>query len=84
MEVLYLRLAHTSEVPLDPSRTLPSELPLFQMSVDAGWPFLWVLAFCAGYWRAEQQKKTQKSSLIGVLENKFFFSRTVLENKAYQ
>ena len=34
-----------------------SEIPLSQMSVDAGWPCLWVLAFCAGvlfsrpFWR---------------------------------
>ena len=27
---------------------------LSQMSVDAGWLCLWVLAFCAGCWRAVQ------------------------------
>ena len=59
-------LGKKNNVSLPPSTTVPpfstylggslvySELPLSQMSIDAGWPCLWLLAFCAGCWRAVQ------------------------------
>ena len=47
------------------------------MFVDAGWPCFWVLA-------CRTIEKSRKSSLLCVLENKFLFSSTVLENKAYR
>ena len=49
-----------------------------QMSVDAGWPCLWVLAFCAGCWHAVQQRNL---NFLGVPAANFLFAGTVPANK---
>ena len=41
LQVQYLQIRSTPRVPS-------------KMSVGAGWPYLWVLAFCAGCWHAVQ------------------------------
>ena len=53
------------------------------MSVDAGWPCLWLLAFCAGCWHAIQYG-TKKKSLVcffRVPVNKELLTGTVPVNK---
>ena len=61
--------------------TVPANNTLF---AGAGWPCLWVMAFCAGCWPAVQYRKKRKSKKNNLKnpENKVLFAGTVPANNS--
>ena len=71
MQVRYLHIRSTLQVQYLQTRSM-LQVPS-QMSVGAGWPCLWVLAFCAWCWHAIQKRRKKRKSKIILLAVAHFY-----------